>query len=104
MLDPIRPYLFTSVCLAMIAYFGWQALTGDRGLLTEGARTRALAERTAELRSVEMRRRELEVRVTLLRDDHLSRDLLDERARVVLGFAAPDEYVIRVGPVAPRRS
>ena len=42
-------------------------------------------------------REELEVRARLLRDDHLSRDLLDERARSLLGFADPRDYVIRTG-------
>ena len=29
----------------------------------------------------------------LLRDDHLSKDLLEERARVLLGFADPRDYI-----------
>ncbi|MFN7107794.1 MAG: FtsB family cell division protein, partial [Brevundimonas sp.] len=44
-------------------------------------------------------RRDLETRVRYLRTDSLSRDLLEERARAVLGFSDPRDYVIRVqGP------
>ena len=45
-------------------------------------------------------RRDLEVRVRYLRTDSLSRDLLEERARAVLGFADPRDYVIRVSTPA----
>lgn len=96
MFDRLRPYLSTCLFAALIAYFGFQALTGDRGLLSQGARQRALAERSTELQSLVAQRRELETRAALLRDDHLSRDLLEERARAVLGFARADEYVIRI--------
>ena len=96
MVDRFRAILPSSVLALLIVYFGFQALTGDRGLLSQGARQRALAERSTELQSLVAQRRELETRAALLRDDHLSRDLLEERARAVLGFARADEYVIRI--------
>ena len=104
MSDPLRPYLLTSLFSALIAYFSFQALTGDRGLLTEQARRQTLSERTAELKALTAKRRELEARVTLLSDQHLSKDLLEERARVLLGFADPREYVIRMPAGASRHS
>jgi cell division protein FtsB len=102
--DRLRPYLLTSLFTALIAYFSFQALTGDRGLLTEQARRETLAARTTELKALTVRRQELEARVTLLSDQHLSKDLLEERARVLLGFADPREYVIRMPSGASRRS
>ena len=46
-------------------------------------------------------RRDLEVRVRYLRTESLSKDLLEERARAVLGFADPRDYVVRLSaPVA----
>ena len=100
----VRPYLPTIIIALLIIYFGWQALTGDRGLLGQGARKAALAQETAELQGLEAQRRELESRVELLRDDHLSRDLLEERAHVILGFADPRDYVIRIQVSRPARS
>ena len=44
---------------------------------------------------------DLEVRVRYLRTDSLSRDLLEERARAVLGFSDPRDYVIRVSAQKP---
>jgi len=43
-------------------------------------------------------RHDLEVRAQLLRDTSLSADLLEERARSLLGFADPRDYVIRLKP------
>jgi cell division protein FtsB len=38
------------------------------------------------------------MRARLLRDSSLSADLLEERARSLLGFADPRDYVIRMKP------
>ena len=79
----------------LIAYFGFHALTGDRGLLTSEQREQMLATRAAELQQVRAQRMDLEARARLLRDSSLSADLLEERARSLLGFADPGDYVIR---------
>ena len=97
MLAQLRSYLPTAILAALIFYFGFQALTGDRGLLMIRERRAELAAKTAELTQLQAERTDLETRARLLRDDHLSRDLLDERARSLLGFADPKDYVIRTG-------
>src|SRR3989338_6356420 len=80
------------VCLA--AYFAYHVVQGDRGLIAwwqlgqEVEAARALkADAAAE-------RRALEHRVQLLSHSSLDRDMLDERARVMLNFGLPDEIVI----------
>ena len=107
--ERMKPYLPSAVLLLLIAYLGVQALTGERGLLSGGARDAMMVRREAQLSDILEQRRDLEVRVRYLRTDSLSRDLLEERARAVLGFADPRDYVIRVAhptgeSVAPRRS
>ena len=98
MLSQLRSYLPTAILAFLIFYFGFQALTGDRGLLSIGERHATLAEKTAELAQLQAEHRDLDVRARLLRDDSLSADLLDERARSQLGFADPRDYVIRTTP------
>jgi cell division protein FtsB len=95
MLDRVRPFIPTALITVLIAYFSFHALTGDRGLLTSGQRDQTLALRTTELKQIRAERMDLEVRAKLLRDSSLSADLLEERARSLLGFAAPGDYVIR---------
>jgi cell division protein FtsB len=94
--DRMKPYLPSCVLLLLIAYLGVQALTGERGLLSGGERDAMLIRREAQLADILEERRDLEVRVRYLRTDSLSRDLLEERARAVLGFSDPRDYVIRV--------
>ncbi|MDB5441009.1 MAG: Septum formation initiator [Caulobacteraceae bacterium] len=82
----------------LIVYFGGQLLTGERGLLSEGHRHALLASRTTELRDLTNERMDLEAQARLLRDGELSADLVEERARSLLGFADPRDYVIRNQP------
>jgi cell division protein FtsB len=77
-----------------LTYFAYHAVEGDRGLRSwlkvrqEIAVARAAEARLAEERAVLARR------VSLLRPESLDRDMLEERARVVLNLAHPDERVI----------
>ncbi|MFN3536908.1 MAG: FtsB family cell division protein [Brevundimonas sp.] len=96
MIDRMRPYAPTGVIFLLILYFGVQALTGERGLLSHGERAEMLERRQVELALLEDQRQDLELRVRYLRTDNLSRDLLEERARIVLGFATPGDYLIPI--------
>ena len=100
MLSRLTPYFSTAVLAALIFYFGFQALTGDRGLLEARERDRLLAQKQAELTQLHTRRMDLEARAQLLRDTSLSADLLEERARALLGFVDAKDYVIRMDPPA----
>jgi cell division protein FtsB len=96
LLARFRPYLSTAALAFLIFYFGFHAFTGDRGLLMSGQRDEALAEKSAELARLQKARVDLETRAKLLRDTSLSADLLEERARSLLGYGDPRDYVIRV--------
>ncbi len=98
MLARLRPFLPTTVLLLLIVYFAMNAFSGDRGLLTSTQRDEALIAKTQELAQVRAQRQDLEMRAHLLRDTSLSADLLEERARSLLGFADPRDYVIRMKP------
>jgi cell division protein FtsB len=91
----LQTYLPTALLACLIFYFGFHALTGDRGMLGARQRTALLAAKQAELAQLRNERADLEVRARLLRDESLSADLLEERAHVLLGFVDPRDYVIR---------
>ena len=93
-----RPYLPTAALVLLIFYFGFHAFTGERGLLSSTQRDAALAAKTKELAELRVQRQDLEARAKLLRDTSLSADLLEERARSLLGFGHPNDYVVRVKP------
>ncbi|ADG10439.1 septum formation initiator family protein [Caulobacter segnis] len=92
----LQPFLPTAAIFFLIFYFAFHALTGDRGLLSISQRNADLAAKTKELRKIRAERMDLEARARLLRSGSLSADLLEERARSLLGYADPRDYVIRV--------
>jgi cell division protein FtsB len=94
----LRPYLPTAALAFLIFYFAFHAFTGDQGLLTSSQRNETLAVKTRELAALRVQRQDLEVRARLLRNGSMSADLLEERARSLLGFADPRDYVIRMKP------
>ena len=98
MLARLRSYLPTAALAFLIFYFAFHAFTGDRGLLTSNQRSETLVAKTRELAALRAQRQDLEVRAKLMRDTSLSADLLEERARSLLGFADPRDYVIRMNP------
>ena len=93
-----RPYLPTAALVLLILYFGFHDFTGERGLLSSTQRDAALAAKSKELAELRVQRQDLEARAKLLRDTSLSADLLEERARSLLGFGHPNDYVVRVKP------
>ncbi|OYX30745.1 MAG: septum formation initiator [Caulobacterales bacterium 32-69-10] len=102
MVATFRPYIPTALFAVFIFYFGVHALTGDRGLLTGERREETLTVRAEELKRLRAERVELETQVRLMGDRSLSRDLLEERARALLGYADPRDYIIRMGAPAVR--
>jgi cell division protein FtsB len=96
MLARTQSYAPTVILGFLIFYFGFHALTGERGLLATQRRQETLAARQRELDALLHEKHELEVRARLLDNHSLSADLLEERARTLLGFVGPNDYVIRI--------
>jgi cell division protein FtsB len=98
MIARLRPYLPTAALLGLIVYFIFHGLTGELGWMLSEQRQAQRTALEAKLKHTRQERMDLEARARLLRDGSLSRDLLEERARSVLGFADPRDYVIRLQP------
>jgi len=78
----------------LFAYFLLHAVQGDRGLLTWVQLRQQIAVAEADLRASQLRRDGWEKRISLLSSKGMDRDMLDERVRIVTGFARSDEIVI----------
>jgi cell division protein FtsB len=86
---------FYIALVAVLAVFAHSALQGEHGLAALN-RARALeAELQTDLAAIRDERRALENKVRRLGTDYLDLELLDERARAVLGYVRRDELVIR---------
>lgn len=75
-------------------YFGFHLMHGDRGYFALRGINQKLAENQKQYDQLQAERIALENRVKLLRPGSLDLDMLDERARVILGAAKPEERVI----------
>lgn len=94
-----RKILPLVLAACVIGYFGYHGLHGERGFLAWRELKRDLAAAQAVEAELAAQRSQLDRRTALLRADNLDPDLLDERARVLLGYGRPDELVIlRPGP------
>ena len=87
--------VFSLIVIGATCYFAYAALQGERGLV-ERVRLERRAE-TLETALAELRaeRARMETLTRGLSDRALDLDLLDERARAVLGLIRDDEIVIR---------
>lgn len=92
---PVATALLTMIAVAISGYFAFAAMQGDHGIFRR-VQTEAdiaeLAARKAEL-GAELAR--LQNLTTRLSDVSLDLDLLDQRARQVLGYIRADEVVIQ---------
>ncbi|WP_424968932.1 FtsB family cell division protein [Dinoroseobacter sp. S76] len=76
-------------------YFVFHAVQGDYGLFN---RVQIEAEETrlrTELATLQLELDDLKNRTQRLSDGYLDLDLLDEQARKILGYARPNEVIIR---------
>ena len=86
----------------LFAYFMFHAIQGDRGFFAWVQMKQQIAYASTDLAASEAKRLTWERRIALLRDDHLDRDMLDERVRAVTGFGHRDELVIYTGATNSR--
>lgn len=81
--------------LAAILYFGHRGVQGESGLFVRVAVEKEERRLSRDLAALTAERERLENLTLRLSDGYLDLDLLDERAREVLGYVREDEVVIR---------
>lgn len=92
----IRQNILPLIGVCLCFYFSWHIVMGERSL----ARLYTLEQKKDKLsqqyETLHGRRSELETRVVKLRSGSIDPDLLEERARYVLGYVRPDEQILLV--------
>lgn len=84
-------YLFAA---AFIGYFGANAYSGNHGLRAQKDLEQQLGAMQHELDGLKAERSGWERRVSLLRPERIDPDMLDERARALLGLADPRDLTL----------
>jgi cell division protein FtsB len=83
-------YIFAA---AFIGYFGVNAFTGNHGLRAQIDLDQQMTAMQEELRQVKSERALWERKVALLRPDRIDPDMLDERARALIGYVDSRDLV-----------
>jgi len=78
----------------LLFYFAFYMLSGERGLISLIKLKKQYKISQEELATVTNERAKLENKVKLLRDESLDKDILEERARVMLNYSKPNEIII----------
>lgn len=81
------------LAVLVLFYLGFHAVSGERGVVALFKENRKLAQLKLELADVQQERAALDKKVLGLSSNSLDLDLLDERARLVLGMAGKNEVV-----------
>ena len=78
----------------LVGYFAYHTIQGNRGLMARSHLQAEVAQAQSTLADLRSRREALELRADLLHPERLDPDMLDERARLMLNLAHPDDVVI----------
>jgi len=89
----LRQAIGPSIGACLFSYFVYHAIEGDRGVMAWLRMSQQLAESKAALTTLQAERQQIQHRVALL-SASIDPDLLDERARLMLNVAAPDERLV----------
>jgi cell division protein FtsB len=96
----VAPVIFVS----LMVYFIYHLFQGERGIFSMLRLQTVLAADEQKLAELQGKKEVLEHQVTLLRPDSLDLDMLEERVRIVLHFAQPDEMLINVASLSQNPS
>jgi len=89
--------LYTFAAL-FVGYFGVNAFTGAHGLRAQADLDKQMATMDTELAQLKAERAVWQRRVSLLRANQIDPDMLDERARALLGYVDARDVTLIVQP------
>ena len=86
--------LYLTIALFLASYFAFSAIQGNHGIFKRIQAEAQAEELQNHLTDLKMQLHEMENKTRRLSDNFLDLDLLDERARKVLGMAREDEIIL----------
>ena len=91
---PLRRVVLPLVTIGVCGYFAHHATSGPNGWEARGERLAQRARLTEEVAALTFERERMARRTRLLGGTVIERDVLDERARSLLGLTREDEIVV----------
>ena len=90
----VRRNILSIIGGCLCVYFSWHVIAGERSILRLMSLERQIAKAETQIETTRHARETLEARVIKLRPGSIDPDLLEERARIVLGYTRPDEHIV----------
>lgn len=90
----VRRNFLTILGLCLTVYFSWHIIAGERGVFSLISLNHKIEKSESDLEKERVKREYLEAKVSKLRPGSIDPDLLEERARIVLGYARADEHIV----------
>lgn len=84
-----------AISLAVVCYFGYYAIWGERGMLALSNTEARLGVEREQLTQAQDRRIRLQHRIALMRSGHPDADLIEELARREFLMGAPGTFSVR---------
>lgn len=94
----VRKNILTILGMGLCFYFSYHLVAGQRSYVRYLGLQQSITDLRKQSDSLRQEREDLESRVAMLRPASINKDLLEERARMVLGYRAKDEKDILVTP------
>lgn len=87
----VRRNMLTLMGIGLFMYFSYHLIQGERSYMRYISLNQTVQTMEKQASDLQTKRKELETRVAMMRPGSINRDLLEERARVVLGFRRDGE-------------
>ena len=87
----VRKNLVTLIGMGLFMYFSYHLVQGERSYIRYISLNQSITGLAQESTEMQKKRQDLENKVAMMRPGSINRDLLEERARVVLGFRREGE-------------
>lgn len=93
----MRKNFVTLMGMGLFLYFSYHLVQGERSYMRYISLTQSVQTLEQDTAQLQEQRKELEAKVSMMRPGSINRDLLEERARVVLGFRREGEKDVLTG-------
>ena len=94
----VRKNLVTLIGMGLFMYFSYHLVQGERSYIRYLSLNQNVATLEQDAENLHKERQGLETKVAMMRPGSINRDLLEERARVVLGFRREGEKDLLTTP------
>lgn len=87
----VKKNLVTLIGIGLFMYFSYHLVQGERSYIRFISLNETISRMETQTEDLRKQREELETKVAMMRPGSVDRDLLEERARIVIGFRREGE-------------